>query len=292
MLICGCAATQKNSPKKVNAEVYYEKALSILEKTTISKSLANKALTYINKAIHSDPSQSKYYCVRGVAYHRSKRYDLALLDYNQTLKLDSTSSLNWVNRAILYENTERYSLAEQDYLKALEYERESISIYLSLTTLYSKWGKDSLFIGSCNNIIRIDPNYRSAYVYRGYVNLKQGNSVKALSDYTIALDLDSNDKISYNNRGLCKYYLKQYEAAIIDFNKALKIKVDVLSYENSKIDGYSYNNIANSYFALGDTEKACIYWHMAIKNEYQYNNEWKIIYHIDDPNELIKTYCK
>ncbi|MEI9943560.1 MAG: tetratricopeptide repeat protein [Chitinophagaceae bacterium] len=293
-VICGCSGF-KHSAAKDKAENYYQKALSILQATThnaLSKSLSNQALHYIDTAISLYPFESKYYRVRGTSYYHLKEYDLAISNFTQALKLDSTNSLAWMNRAITFENTEKYSLAEQDYLKALQYDRKSATIYFNMGLLYDKWGKDNLSLLAYDQAIKIDPKNESAYLNRGEANLENGSYLNAISDFNIILSLDSAHKLAYNNRGLCKYYLNQYEDAIIDFKKALSLKLDDSFYENFDTDKYSYNNIANSYFGLGNIKEACIYWNMAIQKGYKYKKEWKAVFHIDDPNELLAKYCK
>ena len=74
--------------------------------------------------------------------------------------------------------------------------------------------------------------------------------------------------------------------------KALSINLGSSFDQNYNTDKYSYNNMANSYFGLGNIEQACKYWKIAVEKGYTYKPEWKAIYNIDDPKELIKKYCK
>ncbi|RYE50356.1 MAG: tetratricopeptide repeat protein, partial [Sphingobacteriales bacterium] len=114
----------------------------------------------------------------------------------------------------------------------------------------------------------------------------------ALSDFNRSIELDSLDKLGFNNRGLCLYYLRRYDEAIIDFKKALSVKMDDSFYENFDTDAYTYNNVGNVYFDLENLPEACKNWRTAIQNGYQYKKEWKAMYHIDDPVELVSKYCK
>jgi tetratricopeptide (TPR) repeat protein len=295
MLICGCSIAKQRVVNKDKAEDYYQKAWDILQKTThytLSRALSNQALAYIDTAISLNATQSKYFRVRGTSYYHLKDYELAISNFNQAIKLDPTNSLAWMNRAITFENTERYSLAEQDYLKALEYDKGSTTIYFNLGLLYGKWGKDSLSLLAYDQVIKMDTMNGSAYLNRGELKIGKGLYADAIPDFNMAIQLDPTDKLAYNNRGLCKYYLKQYADAIIDLEKALSIKLDESFYENYDTDKYSYNNIANSYLGLGNIEKACVYWNTAVQKGYKYKKEWKTMYNIDDPNELLTKYCK
>lgn len=295
LFFSGCSVSKKTVVNKIKAEEYYVKAWNLLQQTShngLSKALANQALGYIDTAISLDPSESKYFRVKGTSYYHLKAYDLSLVNYNKAIKLDPTNSLALMNRAVTYENTERYALAEKDYLEAMKYDPGSLTIYYNMGLLYGKWGKDSMSLLAYNIIIKMDPMYTSAYLSRGYHYLGKGLYAEAIKDFNMALKLDPSDKLSWNNRGLCKFYLKQYEAAILDYRRSLSIKLGDSFDENFDTDKYAYNNMGNAYFALGNIDQACTYWNIAIQKGYQYKKEWKAIYNIDDPVELVKKHCK
>ncbi|WP_083921294.1 tetratricopeptide repeat protein [Cytophaga aurantiaca] len=295
IIMAGCIGGKRLTEiEKADAERYYIKAWTILQNTTqntLSRASATEALEYINKAIKLNDSESKYFRVRGTSYYHLKDYDSALSDFNKAISLDHTNGLAWMNRAILYENTARFDLAERDYLSALNYDMEKTTVYYNLGLLYDKWGKDSLSLHAYDEVIKLNPAYEGIYVNRGEKRMRCRLYEGAVSDFNSALKYDSTNKMAFNNRGLSKYYLKQYESAIPDFKKALSIGADAAFYEHFDTDLYSYNNMANCYFALGNIEEACKNWKIAIQKGYKYQKEWNEEYNIDDPNELILKYC-
>lgn len=277
------------------AEIYYDSAFKILNLTShggLSRELSLKALDFSNKAIDLNSQISKYFRVKGTSYFYLQNYEFALENHGHAILLDSTNYLAWMGAGIVFENTHRFELAEKYYLKALKYDSNSISIYNNLGLLYTKWNKNEQSMKAFDKAIQINPNYSGSYIGRGERKREIGMFKEAISDFSIAIQLDSIDKISYNNRGLCKFYVKDYESAISDFEKALSIDLGNSFDENFDTDKYSYNNIANSYFGLGNIEKACEYWKIAIQKGYLYKVEWKKMYNIDDPKDLIKKHCK
>lgn len=287
-----CQQVQEN---RNEAEVYYRKAMIILNNTThntLSRSLAEEAIYYSNQAIALDPSQSKYFRARGSAYIHVPDYASALTNMNEALRLDSTNALAWMGRGIVLENTARFSEAEESYLKALLYDPQPASIYYNLGMLYGKWSKDSLSVVNYDKAIKAMPEWVSAYTNRGEQKLQMKLYSEAIKDFNRAIQLDSTEKMSYNNRGLCEYYLKQYQEAIADFTKALSIRLDESFNQKYDTDKYSLNNMANCWFALGNQEEACTCWKKAIESGYVYKPEWKQQYGIDDPKELVRKYCK
>lgn len=289
-----CFGQNQNKENKIDAEKYYDIAFEILNNTranALSSELALKALEYSDKAIFLYPKESKYFRVKGSSYFHLKEYQLAIDNHDKAIKIDSTNSLAHMGRAIVFENTNRFELAEENYRIALKYDVDSSIIYFNLGLLYDKWNKFEFSLNSYNKAIEIDPKYKNAFTNRGSIKLRNKMFKEAISDFNTAISLDSLDKMSYNNRGLCKFYLKEYESAIVDFEKALEIKLGKSFDQNFDTDKYSYNNIANSYFHLDNKIKACEFWNIAIQKGYKYQKEWKEIYNIDDPNELIKKHC-
>ncbi|CAM4241072.1 tetratricopeptide repeat protein [Flavobacterium terrigena] len=290
-----CFGQKEATENEIKAHYYYKCAYKILNNTTsnaLSEDLSLKALDYANKAIELNSKNSKYFRVRGTTYFHLKKYDLALNNHDEAIKIDSTNTLAWMGRAIVYENTNQFELAEKNYFKALEYDSNSSIIPFNLGLLYDKWNKPEQSLKSYDKAIQLDSIYADAYINRGAVKLRSKMYEEAINDFNTAISLNSLDKMSYNNRGLCKFYLKEYKSAIDDFEKALAIKLGKSFDENFDTDKYSYNNIANSYFGLGNNEKACEYWNIAVQKGYKYQKKWKEIYNIDDPNELIKKHCK
>lgn len=288
-----CYGQKKEKKGDKKAELYYEEAYKILNNTThnaLSEELALKALDYSNKALERNPKVSKYHRVKGTCYIQLKKYDIAIENLNVAVQIDSTNALAWMGLGIAYENTERFELAEKNYRKSYELDNNA-TLMVNFGLLYDKWGKLDLSIKAYDIAIQLNPKSTNAYINRGSVKLRKGLYYGAIADFNKGIALDDQDKLSYNNRGLCKYYTKDYQGAIADFEKALQINLGKSFDENFDTDKYSYNNMANSYFELGNTEKACEFWNIAIQKGYQYQKKWKAIYNIDDPKELIQRHC-
>jgi tetratricopeptide (TPR) repeat protein len=73
------------------------------------------------------------------------------------------------------------------------------------------------------------------YFDSGFVKAKIADYYGAISDFTIAIELNPNYTNAYYNRGLSKAKLEDYKAAIVDYNKAIELKPNL---------GIVYNNRA------------------------------------------------
>lgn len=71
--------------------------------------------------------------------------------------------------------------------------------------------------------IRLDPRYAEAYRSRGIAREHLGENAKALTDFSIYVDLKPEDSEALFNRALLRYEAKQYNPARIDFLKLLKM---------------------------------------------------------------------
>jgi len=78
--------------------------------------------------------------------------------------------------------------------------------------------------------------------------------MKALDLLNRAIELNPNDAINYNNRGVALYKLGRYQQAIKDFNRAIHLDPN---------DLYAYNNRGDAYYDLGKKNRACNDWRKA-----------------------------
>jgi tetratricopeptide (TPR) repeat protein len=294
LFISSLTFSQK-SDKELKAELYFRKASEILDRTVhnaLSQKLSNEALKYAKKAIELNSKPSRYYSLIGTIYKHLKKNDLGLNNFNIAIKIDSTNFSALTGKAMIFENSNQFSLAEKNYLKALKYDKDPTTIIYNMGLLYSKWGKIDLSLKCYDEVIKKSPEFTSPYINRGELKLQLKLYEDAISDFNVAISLDTINKVSYNNRGLGKFYLKNYNSAISDFEKSISINLGKSFNENYNTDIYAYNNMANAYLAIGNIKKACEFWNVAIRNGYKYQAEWKELYNIENPIELIKIHCK
>lgn len=270
--------------KKGNSYLVYEKYDNV-----VSKDKDSLALKYFNKAIKIYPKHKSSYDKRGLVYYHLGKYQLAMDDFNTVLMIDSNYYSAYTHRGLLYTALRQYEKAERDFVKAVDYNNTDYVAYFNLGFFYQTKGAYEESIKAYDEAIELNPNYILNYNNRGFTKVLNGSYEDAIEDLTIAIQMDSLYKSAWNNRGLAHYYLKQYEEAIYDFKSSFKAPS---FFYTKDIEHYMFNNMANSYYALGQVEEACKYWQMAVSKGYVYQTEWKEMYNIDDPLELIQTHCK
>ena len=79
--------------------------------------------------------------------------------------------------------------------------------------LYTDTGEYDLAIANFTRVIDLDPENAVAYNSRGIAHDTTGEYDLALADYTEALRLDPDYTYAYNNRGITYYAQGEYELA-------------------------------------------------------------------------------
>ncbi len=104
-----------------------------------------------------------------------------------------------------------------------------------------------------------------AYYNRGLLFEAEGQTEKAIADYTHAIKLFPQYADAYNNRGLMLTFLSKNNEAMIDYNNAIQLSPD---------NSIAYYNRGNIYYATGDNEKAIIDFNKAIKIDPGFAKAW------------------
>ena len=99
--------------------------------------------------------------------------------------------------------------------------------------------------------IRLDPadtsNVSVAYYSRGVAYDEKSDVDRAIEDYTLALEYNSNFADAYHNRGYAYYKKSEFTRATEDYNRAIQLKPDNVLY---------YNNRSMALLHLHEWEKA------------------------------------
>ncbi len=136
--------------------------------------------------------------------------------------------------------------------------------------------------------VNLNPNNAEAYAGRGttYDDLKQYDA--AIADYNKAIELGLNSSWIYNNRGVSYMEgLKQYEKALADYNKAIEIdQNNVFAYSNI---GFVYQELKQYDAAIAEYSKA-----IEIDPNYplDYNERGIIYYDLKQYDKAIADFNK
>jgi len=105
----------------------------------------------------------------------------------------------------------------------------------------------------------------TAYIYRAFARNILNEKSGAVRDYTIALQLDPNNKDAFLNRGLIKSSQGNRLGAIIDFDRAIQIDPS---------DGKSFDARAYVLKELGREKDACSDYMKAVSLNHEETIRW------------------
>ena len=116
---------------------------------------SKKAISYLEKAIKSDPQMAEAYNNRGNAYRETKQYDNAIRDYNKAIALNANFALAYTNRGNIYYDKRNYQGAIRDYNKSITLDPGDKLSYLNRGLAYHQLKRDDLackdFETACKN---------------------------------------------------------------------------------------------------------------------------------------------
>ena len=105
----------------------------------------------------------------------------------------------------------------------------------------------STTLNSYDWILRTHPHVSVAYYSRGVAYDEKSDVDRAIEDYTLALEYNSNFADAYHNRGYAYYKKSEFTRATEDYNRAIQLKPDNVLY---------YNNRSMALLHLHEWEKA------------------------------------
>ncbi|KAI3381282.1 hypothetical protein SNEBB_010106 [Seison nebaliae] len=179
---------------------------------------------------------------RGICYEKVKNIELAMDDYGTAVKYDGTLKEGWMRRANYYSKIKEWNTVIQDLSSLLHYWPLHRLGYMLRGKANLQLKMYQLALNDFCMAIRLDPLSSEVYYYRACLISK--NHVKeAINDlsYSIMLCHNSSNIRSYIHRGLLYQRIKNYEAAINDFELALQQdKTSFISYLNLAVIFYKH----------------------------------------------------
>jgi len=197
---------------------YYESG-----KTKLLAGDTDAAIADLTTAIEAAENNVDAYILRGEAYMQAGNYDNAMADFDAALEIDSTSSVAFYDRALLNTRLENYQAALNDINSAM-----------------------AARAAHPNNILQM----RDLYARRGQLNLWLKNWEGAIADYTNSLALPDGivSPSVYAERAEAYTAMGQYEAAINDYDSAVRVIYEQIQGTSASDEIESLSSRAMSYF--------------------------------------------
>ncbi|WP_226572536.1 tetratricopeptide repeat protein [Microseira wollei] len=216
----------------------------------------HRSIADFDEAIRCNPSESKAYYYRGLAYDLRGFVQEAIEDFTQALRLvpdytatlygfrasaysaigDRQRAIEDYRRAILinpenvavyywFRGKQRFKLGDyhgaiEDYNQAIQLRPLVADLYESRASAYAAIENKKAAIEDCDRIIQSKPDSFESYLIRGDILSKFGDYKRAIEDYTEAIRLCPTFSLLYDKRGSARSEIRDKQGAISDFQQA------------------------------------------------------------------------
>ncbi len=202
------------------------------------------AIEAYDQALALNPDYIAAYYNRGVAYARIGVLDGAIADFTHVIELDPDQIQAYRQRGLVFARKGEFDRAISDYDAVLRSspplrspraagpsstEGEggeatlAASVYYDRANAYFRLRSYVRAIEDYTEALERAPGHVEAYLNRGLAYAAQGNYPEALRDYNQAIALDPNRGIAYSHRGQAYARLDRHTEALADYERALTL---------------------------------------------------------------------
>jgi tetratricopeptide (TPR) repeat protein len=202
---------------------------------------------------------ARQYFKAGEEFHRTLNYEDAIEQYTKAIDLDPDLERAYINRAQVYAQMGDHELAARDFDRAQVFNKNDHELYYLSGKEWHLQGNNQIALAKINQAIMRKGNFLEAYQLRAslYMELEQYDN--ALDDYLKCIRLEDDEKGYYN---LAQVYekLEMYKEAEESYNKSIakNKRIPDTYYSLSKLQYYlkKYEEALSSVNKMLDIEPA------------------------------------
>ena len=217
----------------------------------------DSALVKVDQAIALDPPLAEAFKLRGDIHQHQREYDAAMEDYRSSEKLDNTDPRLYVSRSALHitEGNARGGLRDAD--KALALDANDADAWYNRGWALYQGGDQEAALKSVRKALDLNPGFPEALYLSGVIKGARYDEKAGVEEITAALSMKPSIPGGLMSLAVLLYEDKRYEDAIPKFTEVIAIDTTELAA------AYYYR--ADSYYNLGDKERACADWRRSMR---------------------------
>jgi tetratricopeptide (TPR) repeat protein/O-antigen ligase len=217
----------------------------------------DEAEKYFKWAIEIMPTFAQAYNDLGIIYFSKQQYDAAIVQYKKALEINKNYSEPYINLGNLYRTQKKPDLAIREYEAALRINESLPETRQWLSGLYMERGQYAKAQEVLKPLLQIPAKTTAeSYILQGNIYQKQRQYEKAIAEYGKALKLKPNNPLIYHNIGLAYFYLQNHALAEEYFKKALTFKPAIAE---------SNSMLGQIYLLKEDARSALFYFESAVR---------------------------
>jgi tetratricopeptide (TPR) repeat protein len=249
---------KKALEKNTNNVGLYKKLASLYE----YKQDSDSVIDIYKKAIKNNPDNFEFYVQLSEEYKKKQYYNEIIKLYEDYIRINPNNDEAYNLLGEAYENENMTDKSINSYLSAININNKNIKAYNNLLVKFFDIKDYENLIKYSTEAIKNNSEYLFGYIWISNGYLYKGETEKAIETLNTVIKLNPDFSQAYLSLGIIYNSNKEYDKAIINFEKALSKRDDV----NTRL------YLAETYSYKGDYSKAeDIYKDLVSKNPYDEN---------------------
>lgn len=217
----------------------------------------DSAMANVDRAIALDPTLAGAFKLRGDIHQLRREFDPAMEDYRSSEKLDNTNPRLYVSRSALHitEGNAKGGLRDAD--KALALDANDADAWYNRGWALFQGGDNEAALKSVRKALDLEPEFPEALYLSGVIKGARYDEKAGVEEITAALNMKPSIPGGLMSLAVLLYEDKRYEDAIPKFT-------EVIASDTTELAAAFYYR-ADSYYNLGDKEKACADWKRSMR---------------------------
>lgn len=207
------------------------------------------ALAHADSALAMRKDLAAAYKLRGDIKQRQANLHGALMDYAKAEKYDPNDPRLYISRAALHITDGRTRDALADLDKAIDLDPTDPDAYYNRACAYYTEENNEAALRDLHKVLQLNKEFASALLLRGVIKGEMSRDSDGLTDVQEALRLEPDIASGTMSHAVLLHGDERYEEAIEKFSEVIASGKDLAEAHYFRAD---------SYYNLGDKEKACI----------------------------------
>ncbi len=204
-----------------NAMAWHNRGWAYIEQKKYKQAMAD-----FDKTAKLNPNSELPYFGRGWVHHQLREFGAAIKEYDAVIRLNPKYAVAWNNRGAAKSWLNQMRDAVADYDKAIELKPNYAKAYENRGKAFSALGDEKKAAADFQRAEKINRSNRGAdkIIEEALALVNRGEYSEALELLDNAAELYPDNQFVFVNRGnIYNDHLRDYDAAIADYNKTIEI---------------------------------------------------------------------